>query len=113
MIRIHTVFPVDALDVVVTMATHLYCVRVHVCMYLLRSAAARKEVAVIVPVEGDVEDIGVTVEGLLGAVAMVNVLQQQVTVASESQWNIMMNTLVPVNISPRLVLLACVKAWSK
>lgn len=46
-----------------------------VCVYLFRSSTARKEVSIIVPMEGDVEDIGVTVEGLLGAVAMVNVLQ--------------------------------------
>lgn len=46
-----------------------------VCVYLFRSPTAWKEVAVVVPMEGDVEDVGVAVEGLLGAVAMVNVLQ--------------------------------------
>lgn len=46
-----------------------------VLAYLLRSSTARKEVSIIVAVEGDVEDVGVAVEGLLGAVAMVNVLQ--------------------------------------
>ncbi len=46
-----------------------------VCAYLLRSSTAGKEVPIIVAMEGDVEDVGVTVEGLLGAVAMVNVLQ--------------------------------------
>lgn len=53
------------------------CVRVHTipCSYLLGSSTAREEVAIIVAMEGDVEDVGVTVEGLLGAVAMVNVLQ--------------------------------------
>lgn len=45
------------------------------CDYLLRSSAARKEVSIIVAMEGNVEDVGVTVEGLLSAVAMVNVLQ--------------------------------------
>lgn len=54
-----------------------------VCEYLLGSAAAGEEVAVVVAVEGDVEDVGVAVEGLLGAVAMVNVLRRQVTLPSE------------------------------
>lgn len=45
------------------------------CDYLLWSAAARKEVSVVVAMEGNVEDVGVTIEGLLSAVAMVNVLQ--------------------------------------
>lgn len=43
--------------------------------YLLRRSAARKEVSIVVAMEGDVEDVVVSVEGLLGAVAMVNVLQ--------------------------------------
>ena len=51
------------------------CVCVCVCVYLLRSSTARKEVSIVVAMQGDVEDVGVTVEGLLGAVAMVNVLQ--------------------------------------
>lgn len=46
-----------------------------VCAYLLRSSTAGKEVSIVVAMEGDVEDVGVAVEGLLGAVAMVNVLQ--------------------------------------
>lgn len=44
--------------------------------YLLRGAAAGKEVTIVISVEGDIEDVGVAVEGLLGPVAMVNVLQQ-------------------------------------
>lgn len=53
--------------------------------YLLGSSAAGKKVAVIVAMEGDVEDVGVTVEGLLRAVAMVNVLQRQVAEVSEGE----------------------------
>ncbi len=45
------------------------------CTYLLRSSTAWEKVSIIVAMEGNIEDIGVTVEGLLGAVAMVNVLQ--------------------------------------
>lgn len=46
-------------------------------MYLLRSSTAREEVSIIVAMEGDVENAGVVVEGLLGAVAMMNVLRGQ------------------------------------
>lgn len=42
--------------------------------YLIHSPAAREEVAVIVAMQGDVQHTGVLVEGLLGAVAMVNIL---------------------------------------
>lgn len=42
--------------------------------YLLGCPAAWEEVAIIVTVEGDVEDVGVAVEGLLGPVPMVDVL---------------------------------------
>lgn len=44
-------------------------------LYLLRRPAAREEVAVVVAVEGDVEDVGVAVEGLLGPVPVVDVLR--------------------------------------
>lgn len=44
---------------------------------LVRRSAAREEVAVVIAVDGHVEDAGVVVEGLLGAVAMVNVLKPQ------------------------------------
>lgn len=43
---------------------------------LIRRSTAREEVAIIVAVHGHVEDTWVIVEGLLGAVAMVNVLKQ-------------------------------------
>lgn len=44
-------------------------------LHLLGRSAAREEVAIIVAVQGDVEHSGVAVEGLLGAVPMVDVLQ--------------------------------------
>lgn len=44
------------------------------CGYLIHSPTAREEVAVVMAMKGDVQHIGVLVEGLLGAVAMVNVL---------------------------------------
>lgn len=45
--------------------------------HLVRRSAAGEEVPVVVAVDGHVEDAGVVVEGLLGAVAVVNVLQPQ------------------------------------
>lgn len=45
--------------------------------YLVRSPAAREEVAIVVAVEGHVQDAGVAVESLLGPVSMVHVLQEQ------------------------------------
>lgn len=44
---------------------------------LVRRSATGEEVAVIVAVDGHVEDAGVVVEGLLRAVAVVNVLRPQ------------------------------------
>lgn len=44
------------------------------CSDLVRGAAAGEEVSVVVAVQRQVEDAGVGVEGLLGAVAMVNIL---------------------------------------
>lgn len=44
---------------------------------LIRSAAARKEVPVVIAMQRQIQHIGVTVESLLGAVAMVNVLKEQ------------------------------------
>lgn len=41
---------------------------------LIRSAAARKEVPIVVAVQRQIQHIRITVESLLGAVAMVNVL---------------------------------------
>lgn len=46
-----------------------------VSVYLLRSSTAREEVSIIVAMKGNVEDTGITVKSLLGAVAMVNILQ--------------------------------------
>lgn len=45
--------------------------------HLIGRSAAWEEVPIIVAVDGHVEDAGVVVEGLLGAVAVVNVLQPQ------------------------------------
>lgn len=45
--------------------------------HLIGCPAAREEVAVIVAVQGDVEDARVAVEGLLGPVAMVHVLRAE------------------------------------
>ena len=45
--------------------------------YLIHSPTAREEVAIIMAMKGDVQHIGVRVEGLLGAVAMVNVLWRE------------------------------------
>ena len=42
--------------------------------YLIHSPTAREEVAVVMAMKGDVQHSGVLVEGLLGAVAMVNIL---------------------------------------
>lgn len=44
---------------------------------LVRRSTAGEEVAVVVAVHGHVEDAGVVVEGLLGAIAVVNVLKPQ------------------------------------
>lgn len=43
--------------------------------YLFRSPRARKEVAIVIAMQGDVEHGGVIVECLLSAIAMVNVLE--------------------------------------
>lgn len=45
--------------------------------HLVGRSTAWEEVPVVVAVDGHVEDAGVVVEGLLGAVAVVNVLQPQ------------------------------------
>lgn len=42
--------------------------------YLLHSPAAREEVAIVMAMQGDVEYTGVLVEGVLGAIAMMNIL---------------------------------------
>lgn len=42
--------------------------------YLLHSPAAREEVAIVMAMQGDVEHTGVLVEGVLGAIAMMNIL---------------------------------------
>lgn len=42
--------------------------------YLVYSPTAREEVAIVMAMQGDVEHTGVLVEGLLGAIAMVNIL---------------------------------------
>lgn len=42
--------------------------------YLIHSPAAREEVAIVMAMKGDVEHTGVLVEGLLGAIAVVNIL---------------------------------------
>ena len=47
------------------------------CGYLIHSPTAREEVAVVMAMKGDVQHIGVLVEGLLGAVAMVNILSSE------------------------------------
>lgn len=46
---------------------------------LLRGSAAREEVSVVVAMQGDVEHVGITVEGLLAAIAMMDVLQERRT----------------------------------
>lgn len=43
--------------------------------YLIHSPAAWEEVAIVMAMQGDVEHSGVLVEGLLGAVAVVNILR--------------------------------------
>lgn len=45
--------------------------------YSTRSPTAREEVAAVMAMKGDVQHSGVLVEGLLGAVAMVNVLWRE------------------------------------
>lgn len=42
--------------------------------YLLHSPTAREEVATVMAMQGDVEHTGVLVEGVLGAIAMMNIL---------------------------------------
>lgn len=44
------------------------------CSYLIHSSTAWEEVAVVMAMQGDVEHTRILVEGLLGAVAMVNIL---------------------------------------
>lgn len=44
------------------------------CGYLIHGPTAGEEVAIIMAMQGDVEHTGVLVEGLLGAIAMVNIL---------------------------------------
>lgn len=44
---------------------------------LIRSAAARKEVPIVVAVQRQIQHVRITVESLLGAVAMVNVLKDE------------------------------------
>lgn len=47
----------------------------HTDTHLVRCSASREEVAVVVAMDRQVEDVGVVVERLLGAVAVVNVLR--------------------------------------
>lgn len=51
--------------------------------YLVWSPTAREEVPVIIAVKGDVQDIRVIVEGLLGPVSVVNVLKER---GERTQW---------------------------
>lgn len=50
--------------------------------YLIHSPTAWEEVAVVMAMQGDVEHAGVLVEGLLGAVAVVNILCREI----DGQW---------------------------
>lgn len=45
------------------------------CTHLVRCSASREEVAVVIAMYRQVKDVGVVVESLLGAVAVVNILQ--------------------------------------
>lgn len=45
--------------------------------YLISSPTTREEVAIIMTMQRDVENIGVSVEDLLGPIAMVNILEGQ------------------------------------
>lgn len=42
--------------------------------YLIRCSTSREEVPVVIAVQGHIENIGVTVEGLLGPIPMVHIL---------------------------------------
>ena len=42
--------------------------------YFFRPSGSRKEGAIVVTMDGEVEDIGIVIEDLLGPVTMVNVL---------------------------------------
>lgn len=44
--------------------------------YLVWSPAAWKEIPIVIAVEGDIQDVRVAVEGLLGPVPMVHILQE-------------------------------------
>lgn len=44
------------------------------CGYLIHSPTAWEEVAIVMAMQGNVEHTGVLVEGLLGSIAMVNIL---------------------------------------
>lgn len=52
--------------------------------HLVSRPAAGEEVAVVVAVYGDVEDVGVPVEHLLGPIAVVNILEREMGVFRES-----------------------------
>lgn len=53
--------------------------------HFIRCSASREEVAVVVAMNRDVKDVGVIVEGLLGAVAMMNILR--VEEENKSNWS--------------------------
>ena len=44
------------------------------CSYFFRTSGSGKESAIVITMDGEVEDIGVIIEDLLGSVTMVNVL---------------------------------------
>lgn len=46
---------------------------------LIRCSTSRKEVPVVIAMERQIQDIRVAVEGLLGPVAMVNILMRNIT----------------------------------
>lgn len=59
----------------------------HRTTYLIGMPATRKEVAIIVAMERDVQDAGVVVEGLLSAIAVVNVLEVRNSHICLKLWN--------------------------
>lgn len=50
------------------------CLYVSLCTNLRRSTTPGEEVSIIIAMERDVEDAGIIVEDFLGAVAMMNIL---------------------------------------
>lgn len=45
--------------------------------HLVWRPTAREEVAIVIAVKGDIEDVGIVVEGLLGSISVVHVLGEQ------------------------------------